>query len=143
MSYKIQPVSKPVLFGESPLWDNRRQQLIFTNCFGKSVSIFDPLSGETASKEVKLENGEIAWIGVSMPYSSSTTKFLVSLSTGSMVEFDWDLGQVTKILYTLDEGDIKATLEDGKCDSQGRYWTGIAKFEDMGSLQVNEGNGKF
>ncbi|OXA54747.1 Regucalcin [Folsomia candida] len=140
MSYKIQPVSKPVLFGESPLWDNRRQQLVFTNAFGKSVSIFDPLSEEIASKEVKIENEEFPWIVVSMPYSSSTTKFLVALSTGKLVEFDWDLG-VTKILYSCENNDNLSFLEDGKCDSQGRYWTGIAKFVDMRMAELDEGKG--
>jgi sugar lactone lactonase YvrE len=90
MSYKVEKASNDInLFGESPLWDNRRQQLVFTDAFAKSVSVFDPLSKSILKKRVELpQNEEFLYTGVCMPYSSTTNKFLITLSSGKLVQFD-------------------------------------------------------
>lgn len=139
-SYIVQPISKePVLFGESPLWDGRRNALIFTNCFGRSVSIFDPVSGETKSTVVRDEDSS-KFLSFCIPYSSCTNKFLVADSnTGKLVEFDWEEEKVTKTLFNLNNSALN--WEDGKCDSRGRLWTGTACFEDIGELKLAPGSG--
>ncbi|OXA56284.1 regucalcin [Folsomia candida] len=141
MAYKVGLASDDaVLFGESPLWDNRRGQLVLTDCFGKHVSIFDPVTRKITSKEVKPVDEEIIYTVISIPYASSTNKFLVTLSSGKLVEFDWDQNAITKVLYDCKNPLI--SYNDGKCDSKGRLWTGSGRIEDLGKLTMTKDKGE-
>lgn len=121
MAYQIEKISeKSVLFGESPLWDNRREQLVYVDCFGKSINIFDPKTKEIVSKVVNPPNEEFDYMVFSMP-CKSLNKFVAPLYSGKIIEFDWDQ-EVTKVLH--DCKDPLKHYSDGKCDAKGRLWVG-------------------
>jgi len=134
--YKVNPASnKVLLFGEAPLWDHRRGQLVVTDCFGKEVNLLDPDTGEMTSKPVRLPNNEgLTYIVFSMPYANLANKFLVATSTGKLVDFDWNEEKVNNVVVDLNTP-LKNYV-DAKCDKNGRLWVGTATFADMGTLSV-------
>lgn len=133
-----------VLFGESPLWDGRKKELVFANCFANSVCAFHPFSGTLSSKVVKpLEGDEdFKFIVSGIPFSSSKDNFLVTTSTQKLYEFDWTTGETVRTLYNLNGlGLIGPVFEDAKCDSKGRLWSGVGILSDFGSITTDKGKG--
>lgn len=145
MAYKAASIpNTKVLFGESPLWDGRRNQLVFTDCFGKSVCMYDPVTSTLSSKVVDVDP-QVPYIVVATPHSKDKDKF--ALTTGrnynELVEFDWASGQVTRALLDLKASSSSPRMDfsDAKCDGKGRLWTGGGIFKDLATLDLQDGKG--
>lgn len=133
MSYKVETASDTrIIFGESPLWDDRRNGLIFVDQLAKSVCFLEPSKREIIKKKVICDDA-IKQIQLAMPYATSTESFLIGTSRGQLMEWIWDDrkdGSEAKILDTLPNQPVPFYC-DGKCDSKGRFWVGtFAKDEN-------------
>lgn len=133
MSYKVETASDTrIIFGESPLWDDRRNGLIFVDQLAKSVCFLEPSKREVIKKKVICDDA-IKQIQLAMPYATSTESFLIGTSRGQLMEWIWDDrkdGSEAKILDTLPNQPVPFYC-DGKCDSKGRFWGGtFAKDEN-------------
>lgn len=144
MSYKTSSVAPTKFgFGEGPLWDDRRQRLIFADCFAKKVVQYCPKTGVLESKLVPLDY--IPYFAVAVPYVNSS-KFLIA-GYDKLIEWDWDNETDSRILYDINKQNPNysdknpATFSDSKCDAQGRLWTGTYVAEDIGKQQVKKNAG--
>lgn len=136
MHYKVETASDTrIIFGESPLWDERRNGLIFVDQLAKSVCCLDPLTRRITKKEVICDNS-IKQIQVAMPYATSTEKFLIGTSKGQLMDWKWEDekdGSPGETLYTI-PSDPTPFFCDAKCDSNGRFWGGTFAKDQNGDI---------
>jgi len=141
MSYKVETASDtPIIFGESPLWDNRRNGLIFVDQLAKSVCLLEPSRREIIKKKVICDDS-IKQVQLAMPYANTTEKFLIGTSRGQLMEWNWDDGKdgnEAKILDTLPTQPVPFYC-DGKCDSKGRFWGGTFVKDQKGGIVPGAG----
>ncbi|XP_037044301.1 regucalcin-like [Bradysia coprophila] len=141
MHYKVETASDtPIIFGESPLWDDRRQGLIFVDQLAKSVCFLDPLTREITKKRVICDDS-IKQIQLAMPYASTTEKFLIGTSKGQLMEWKWHNeqdGSPAETLYTIPSHPAPFFC-DGKCDSNGRFWGGTFSKDQNGDIIAGGG----
>lgn len=141
MSYKVETASDTrIIFGESPLWDERRKGLIFVDQLAKSVCVLEPSTREIIKKQVICDNS-IKQIQLAMPYATTTEKFLIGTSKGQLMEWKWDDkkdGSAAEILYTISSQPAPFFC-DGKCDSNGRFWGGTFVKDRNGDILPGAG----
>lgn len=126
MSYKVETASDArIIFGESPLWDDRRKGLIFVDQLAKSVCLLEPSKREIIKKKVICDDS-IKQVQFAMPFATTSEKFLIGTSKGQLMEWKWDdetNGSTAEILVTLPNKPVPFFC-DAKCDSMGRLWGG-------------------
>ncbi|MGA2546573.1 MAG: SMP-30/gluconolactonase/LRE family protein [Rectinemataceae bacterium] len=111
--------------GEGPCWDERENLLYWIDGLGKSVHVYDPVSGMDKVNELDQFVGCIVL--------RERGGCVLSLQNG-LYFFDAKTGSVDLILNP--EADIAGNrFNDGKCDGAGRLWCGSM------SLKENEGSG--
>ena len=100
--------------GEGPVWDADLQRLFWVDITGKTVHVFSPATGESQS-----------WASGDFPTALAIARdgkrALVALA-GGMAWLDLARGAIT-LLGNPDTMDGNR-LNEGKCDPQGRFWTG-------------------
>lgn len=102
------------LLGESPLWHPVEQQLYWTDIPGKALHCHDPRTGRHRTWAVETEIGSLA------PMREGG--LLLARRDGL-----WHFDPETAGHHFLVKAPYDTSLErfnDGKCDPQGRFWTG-------------------
>jgi len=99
--------------GEGPIWDARSDTLLFVDCSRGHVHRLTPDDGSIATLEI----GQV--IGAALPCSDGG--LVVTSDDGVLF---CDKAGVTRLLVPI-EADLTANrMNDGKCDSRGRLWSG-------------------
>jgi sugar lactone lactonase YvrE len=114
-SFDITALEAPAsLLGESPLWHPLEQQLYWTDIPGKTLHCHDPRTGRHRAWAVDSEVGSL---------SPMREGGLLLARRDGLWHFDPDTGQHHPLAAApYDTG--RERFNDGKCDPQGRFWTG-------------------
>jgi sugar lactone lactonase YvrE len=113
--------------GEGPLWDDRRQRLLFVDIMRGHVHEFDPAT----------ESDRIHMIGQPVGAVALTTRGDWVLATKSgFSRLDPEMGDVSPVA-TVEADQPRNRMNDGNVDSRGRFWAGtmgMGGLRDRGSL---------
>lgn len=107
-------VAEPARLGESPFWHPREAALYYVDIPGKRLNRFDPARGELKHWELEAEPGSCA------PCLDGT--LLLAMRDG-LFRFDPASGKRTRLAEPPYDP-AHERFNDGKCDPQGRFWTG-------------------
>lgn len=99
--------------GEGPVWDSALARLVWVDIVGRAVHTYDPQTGRDAS--VLLEEMP----GVAIPRQAGG----LVLAVGHGFGFLGPDGRVEPI-EQIPQGPVTARMNDGNCDSAGRFWAG-------------------
>ncbi|MBN3896885.1 MAG: SMP-30/gluconolactonase/LRE family protein [Nostoc sp. NOS(2021)] len=100
--------------GESPIWDSTKNLLYWVDIYNHRVHQFHPATGKNCFFDVGDVVGAIATAGADR---------LIMALRHHLAFLNTQTGEVTPILEI--EGNLSDNrLNDGKCDSQGRFWFG-------------------
>ena len=99
--------------GEGPIWSSSSNKLIFVDCTPGHLNQLDPSSGVLTKYEV----GQT--IGVALPCKSGG--FVVTSGDGLL---SYDEKGVSSLLVPIEASLKTNRMNDGKCDSRGRLWSG-------------------
>ncbi len=137
------PSPVPVLaararLGECPVWEAQQQQLYWTDIHNHRVHQFDPATGNSRW----FETGEL----VSAIALAGSNRLLLALQD-RLAYLDLQTAQITPLCqFEFPHPDTR--LNDGKCDSQGRFWIGsiseatgqaaLYRYDPDGSLHLME-----
>ena len=106
--------------GEGPLWDVAESRLYWIDSYGPAIHVMDAKGG-----------GKRSW-RVPEPIGSMALRrgggAVLSLRSGFHL-FDFETGEVQRI-YETQPGELRARLNDGKVDRQGRFVAGSMDFEE-------------
>lgn len=126
--------------GEATLWDADRHLLYWVDIYNHRVQQFDPKSKQNRIFEVGDVVGPIALAGEHR---------LIMAQRDRIAFLDTQTGEITPLL-SLEADKPKNRFNDGKCDSQGRFWFGsisqnpgeasLYRYDPEGSVQVMETN---
>lgn len=124
--------------GECPVWDADRQQLYWVDIYNHRVHQFDPATGQ----DRYFDTGDL----VSAIALAGRERLLMALRD-RLAFLSTQTGEVTPI-YQITFPYPNTRFNDGKCDSQGRFWIGsiseapeqaeLYRYDPDGSLQVME-----
>lgn len=102
------------LLGESPVWHPVEQQLYWTDIPGKALHCHDPRSGRHQSWAIETEVGSLA------PMRDGG---LLLARRDGLWHFDTETAR-QHLLAEAPYDPSRERFNDGKCDPQGRFWTG-------------------
>jgi len=124
--------------GESPLWDAERQRLYWVDIYNHRVHEFDPKTGGDRSFEV----GDVV-----SPIALAGKNRLLMGQRNRLTTLDLQTGEVS-LVCTAHDDQPGTRFNDGRCDSQGRFWVGsmsttpgnsnLYRYDPDGSLTVME-----
>jgi sugar lactone lactonase YvrE len=100
--------------GECPVWDARIGRLAWIDILGPSVHLFDPSSGIDERFELDQHVGAVA------PRASGG--YVLALREG-FATLDLERG-IVEIIHEVGGRAPDVRLNDGRCDSSGRFWAG-------------------
>ena len=110
---------------ESPVWDSRRQRLICVDLLAGKVHAIDPSSGEI---QTMAAGGAIGCVAPRVD-----GQYIAAVAAG-MAALDFDAGSL-ELLQTPDAHDAEqCRFNDGKCDPQGRFWSGTMSWHGKRGL---------
>jgi sugar lactone lactonase YvrE len=126
--------------GECPVWDPERRQLVWVDIYNHRLHQFDPATG----RDRYLETEDV----VTAIAVARGGRLLVALRD-QLAFLDLETGELEPLLQlTFSHAGIR--LNDGKCDSRGRFWVGsiseepgqaaLYRYDPDGSLHVMETN---
>ncbi len=101
--------------GEGALWDARAQALLWVDITGKSVSRFDPASGE--NRVLKLDTTP----GAVVPSAGGD---LIVAARGGIARLDPSRGVLSGLIVPRGHDAGRTRFNDGKCDPRGRFVAG-------------------
>ncbi len=105
--------------GEGPVWDEASRRLVWADILGCTVHRFTPDTGADDVADVGQPVGAVA---------TRTTPGLVIAMRDGFAFLDADTGDVQAIAGT--EAHVTGNrMNDGKCDSAGRFWAGTMAFD--------------
>ncbi|WP_280187513.1 SMP-30/gluconolactonase/LRE family protein [Delftia sp. PS-11] len=113
MALQRVPVA-PSELGESPFWHPLERRLFWCDIQGRRIHAWDPASGASQSWDAPSEPGCCA--------PTDRGRIVIGLRDGFGL-LDTDSGHVT-MLAALDHDARSLRLNDGRCDSAGRFWAG-------------------
>ncbi|MDQ3766808.1 MAG: SMP-30/gluconolactonase/LRE family protein [Actinomycetota bacterium] len=106
--------------GEGPVWDEASSQLVWVDIIASSVHRFTPDTGANETIDVGQPVGAVA---------TRTAPGLVLAMRDGFGILDTDRGDVQMIAGA--EADLTGNrMNDGKCDSAGRFWAGTMAFDE-------------
>lgn len=108
-------LSAAAQLGEGPVWDERSNRLIWVDIIGQAVHVFDPSSGADRSIDVP------GTPGIAIPRRSGGLVLAVGHGFGVL-----DDAGAFEPVAALPQGQVVARMNDGNCDSAGRFWAGTA-----------------
>lgn len=111
--------SIPDRLGEGPLWDVREQRLYWVDSYARAVRCMDPRGGDPQSWQVPEIVGSLAL--------RAGGGAVVALR-GGFYFLDFRTGGVDRIHLTQ-PGELRARMNDGKVDRQGRFVVGSMDHE--------------
>ena len=101
------------------MWDGRNGRLLWVDILRSEVHSFDPVTGQDSTIDVGQHVGMVAL---------RKDGGLVLAITDGFVMLDDD-GELTRVAYV--ESELPENkMNDGKCDSSGRLWTGSAPYDE-------------
>jgi sugar lactone lactonase YvrE len=108
--------------GEGPIWDDRRQRLLFVDIMRGHVHEFDPAT----------ESDRIHVVGEAVGAVALTTRsdWLLAVKSG-FSRLDPETGDVSPVA-TVEADQPRNRMNDGYVDSRGRFWAGTM---GMGGLR--------
>jgi sugar lactone lactonase YvrE len=109
--------------GEGPVWDAGSERLLWVDITRRRVHRFNPASGKDESFDVGQHVGAVA---------VRAAGGLVLALRGGFGLFDPDSGRVEPIADT-EAGNPNNRMNDGKCDSAGRFWAGSMSYAEKGT----------
>ncbi|XP_046972015.1 regucalcin-like [Vanessa cardui] len=124
--YKISMVSsgdtdRVALFthAESPVWDVESQSLYFVDALQQNVHRLDYVSGQIFTKHIGY--GQVNVVSL----VSGSSRLLVAVRS-ALYLLDWKVSgdAALRLLTTVDEGLPENLINEGKADSEGRFWAG-------------------
>ncbi|OKH37878.1 gluconolaconase [[Phormidium ambiguum] IAM M-71] len=120
--------------GEGPLWDEEKQLLFWVDIYNHRVHQFDPATGQDRFFDVGDVVGAIQKAGSDrLLLALSNTLAFLNLKTGEVTPF-----------YQVEFPDPNTRFNDGKCDSQGRFWIGsISEAPGQAILYRYDPDGQF
>ncbi|MEH2391712.1 MAG: SMP-30/gluconolactonase/LRE family protein [Nostoc sp.] len=140
LQYPLQNVLEArARLGEGPIWDSSQNLLYWVDVYNHRVHQFHPATGKNSFFDVGDVVGAIATAGADR---------LIMALRDHLVFLNTHTGVVTPILEI--EGNLPNNrFNDGKCDSQGRFWFGsmsslekphasLYRYDNDGSLHVME-----
>lgn len=105
---------------EGPVWDHRRQHLIWVDIEKSQVHLYDPASGADICHQLDL------MVGAAVPMETEG-KLLLALADGLAI---FDLSQQRLSYIAQTERELPGNrFNDGKCDPAGRFWAGTMSYE--------------
>ena len=122
---------------EGPFYDRKSNKLYIVDYFKGNVVCFD-LQNDTITSRSVIVDGHTTFV---IPFDDQSNRLLVSKVTkdkSSICEFNFETSD-TKELESLDKS-LRTTLNDAKCDSIGRLWTGSIGIPTEG-LNFPDGRG--
>ena len=121
--------------GEGPYYDQGGNKLYMIDWFDCNVLSYDLGNGNKVT--TKNVSAKCSFI---IPYEDDPNRFLISKTTyneSGVWELNWESGETKKL---ADVGKTTTHLNDGKCDRNGRLWTGtIGRTEK--EMEFEEGAG--
>jgi sugar lactone lactonase YvrE len=102
------------LLGEGPCWDHHNDVLVWVDIDGNSVHRFNPGTGKDES--FRLPDA----VGAAVPRASGGMMLAIGHGFSSL---DLTTGAISTIAEP-ESGLIDNRMNDGKCDSRGRFWAG-------------------
>ena len=106
--------------GEGPLWDVNNERLYWIDSYGPAVHSCDPAGGDRKTWKLPEPVGSLAL--------RQNGGAVVALRSGFHF-LDFDSGE-TSLIYETQPGELRARLNDGKVDRQGRFLAGSMDFEE-------------
>ncbi len=100
--------------GEGPIWDDATNTLVFVDCNCGRIYRLDPAEKRISSIDVG------STIGVAIPRRSGG---FVASSVDGLLSVDENTGDVA-LLVPIERDLPDNRMNDGKCDSRGRLWSG-------------------
>lgn len=124
--------------GECPVWDTERRVLFWVDAYNHRVHQFDPAT----RRNRYLETGDI----VSAIVLAGQDRLLIALRD-RLAFLDVNTGAI-EVVYQIKFPCPNTRFNDGKCDSQGRFWIGavsdapeqaeLYRYDPDGSMHVME-----
>jgi sugar lactone lactonase YvrE len=113
--------------GEGPVWDDRRQRLLFVDIMRGDVHAFDPVTGAD----------HVVHVGRPVGAIGLTTRgdWILAADRG-FFRADPDTGRTT-LLADVEPGRVDTRMNDGAVDPAGRFWAGtmsLVREPDRGAL---------
>ncbi|MEH1983289.1 MAG: SMP-30/gluconolactonase/LRE family protein [Nostoc sp.] len=133
IDYQINNVlSARARLGESPVWDSTHKLLYWVDIYNHRVNQFNPTTGQNLFFDVGDVVASIALAGKNR---------LIIAQRDGLAFFNLETGQVTSIIQ-LEADMLDNRFNDGKCDTQGRFWFGsMCPGKTQGSLYRYDSNG--
>jgi sugar lactone lactonase YvrE len=140
MSQAVQNViAARARLGECPVWDVDRQQLFWVDVYNYRVHQFDPATGQDRHFDV----GDV----VSAIALTDSDQLLIALRD-RLALLNTKTGDLVSLYQTEFSHPSDTRFNDGKCDSEGRFWIGscsdiagqaaLYRYDPDGSLHVME-----
>jgi sugar lactone lactonase YvrE len=102
--------------GEGPLWDDRRQRLLFVDILRGDVHAFDPVTGTDRVVNVGRSVGAIAL--------TTRGDWILAAERG-FFRADPETGHTT-LIVDVEPGRTDTRMNDGAVDPAGRFWAGTS-----------------
>jgi sugar lactone lactonase YvrE len=106
--------------GEGPRWDACAQRLLWVDIMRGRVHSFMPAKAACRSVDVHRPVGALA---------GAADGGVVLAVAGGFARLDWDSGQV-RMLATVEGDRPQNRMNDGACDSAGRFWAGTMALDE-------------
>ncbi len=107
--------------GEGPMWHAAENVLVWVDIARRLVHLYDPASGADRAIDVGQPVSAVA------PRASGG--LVMALQEG-YAALDTASGQV-ELIAAVDKGATPGRMNDGKCDSEGRFWAGTMAFNQQ------------
>src|SRR2546428_1239748 len=112
------------VIGEGPVWLEDEQRLVWVDIKGHHVHWLDPKTGRLEQIDVSADVGAVA---------PTTSGALIAAAGNGFQALDQKSGRI-KTLAVAEPDRPANRMNDGKCDSRGRFWAGtIADDETPGA----------
>ena len=118
--------------GEGPLWDPRSSELLWVDIMAGLVHRFDPATGADTMVDVGQPVGAVV-LRAAGGYALAVRDGFAVLDENGM-----------RLVAPVDEAEPRLRMNDGACDSNGRFWAGtmhVDEFQGAGSLYRLEADG--
>jgi sugar lactone lactonase YvrE len=106
-------VGRGAAVGEGPRWDAGRERLIWVDILNRLVHFYDPKTKD----DVGIDVGD--FVGIAIPRRAGG----LVLALGNGFALLTEEGDVEPVA-TFPQGEIAVRMNDGNCDSAGRFWAG-------------------
>ena len=100
--------------GEGPVWDDARKRLLWVDIPRNHVHCFDPSSGTSTTHDLGQPVGSVA--------TCSDGRLVAALRDG-FAFLRPEIGVISEIIE-IEKDKTANRMNDGKCDSAGRFWAG-------------------